>query len=285
MRVAIGAIHRGLTGFPGLGYGLGACMPLGYSYSNTPNGACEDGTGSVVDCRAASCSVAAPVQNAPAGPNFQPNTQEENISIPGFTGTFAVPTLDADLSQFLFSNESPFIANMIAKGGQADGAADFLSEAQSHCADYPSSAGCNNWQALANQYAAQYAAWLKGQSASVYQSGDTGSLYGPTIPVAAVPVIPSAPLATPSPVTTTPAGSTSTPLAPGPGGTIVATPAGGSPLGTPAGSTTGGFNLAAFLQEKSFPNVPILASIPNWGIGLAALAGIFVVMRFTGGRR
>lgn len=121
---------------------------------------------------------------APAGPSPAPAPVFQNIPIPGFTGDFSVPTLDSALEQSLQAKESTFIANAIARGSDsvAAEAADFQDQAQEHCSLYPSSDGCSNMAALVAQYVAAYTNWGKGQSAQVYQGGDTGSLAAPIIP-------------------------------------------------------------------------------------------------------
>lgn len=287
MRVPFQVVHRAAPRhFAGL-MGLGACTPMGYSYSNTPNGACEDSTGSVVDCKAPSCAVAAPSSGGGggggAGPNFVPNTTLENIPIGGFTGDFAVPTLDADLSQKVFSEESPFVANMIAKGADSVSAeiANLMAEAQSHCGLYPNSSGCNNLAALVAQYQAQYAAWAKGQSASTYQNADTGPLTspltagpaGPTPPVYGV-VTNRDPLIAPTP----PSGS---------GGST--TPASTSSGNSGNAGNAGNSGSSGSQQQQTNPATPFdwsfltnqaITGVPNWVLGLGVLGALYLIPMF-----
>ena len=182
--------------------GLGVCTPMGFSYSNTPNGACTDGTGSVVDCKAPSCGGAG--TGAGAGgwssnaPPASTNPTYGDIPIGGFTGTFQVETLDSYLAGRLAAKESPFIANAIAQGADSVAAemADFLPTAQSYCAINGALPDCGQMAQLVAKYQALYQQWASGQRASSYQSGDTGTLTSPTNTLSN-----SAPVFTPPPVT------------------------------------------------------------------------------------
>jgi hypothetical protein len=283
MRVPFQVVHRAAPRhFIGL-MGLGECTPMGYSYSNTPNGACKDATGSIVDCKAASCAVAAPSSGggggAPAGPNFNPDTTLENIPIGGFTGDFAVPTLDADLSQSVFSKESPFIANAIARGADSVSAedADILAQAQSHCGLYPNSTGCNNLAALVAQYQAQYMAWAKGQSASSYQGTDTGPLTAPLTagPSGPTPVVYAVTNRDPAP----------TPSAGSGGSTSTTSTSSGS--GGAAGSNAGNGGGSSSQQQTnatpfdwSFLTNQAITGIPNWVLGLGVLGALYLIPMF-----
>jgi hypothetical protein len=180
--------------------GLGVCTPMGFSYSNTPNGACTDGTGSVVDCKAPSCAGAGTgaggwSSNAPPAST---NPAYGDIPIGGFTGTFQVETLDSFLAGLLAAKESPFIANAIARGADSVAAelADFLPTAQSYCAINGALPDCGQMAQLVAKYQALYQAWASGQRASSYQGGDTGTLTSPTNALSN-----SAPVYTPPPVT------------------------------------------------------------------------------------
>ena len=169
--------------------GLGDCTSLGTSYSNTPNGACRDNaSGSVVDCKATVCASASG-GGAAVGPSFVPSPVIENIPVGGFTGTLAVPSLASALGDMLAAKESPFNANLIAKGAvnvNTD-AQDFAALATQHCTEYAASSGCDNPAAVAQQFVNQYLAWAKSQPASAYQASDSGSLFSPTTqPVQAV---------------------------------------------------------------------------------------------------
>ena len=182
--------------------GLGACTPMGFSYSNTPNGACQDSTGSIVDCKAASCASPAGAGTGPEwttnAPSASTNPVYSNIPIGGFVGTFQVETLDSFLAGVLASKESPFIANAIAQGADTVAAesADFLAQAQAYCAINGALPDCGQMAQLVAKYQALYQSWASGQRASTYQSGDTGSLASPTNALSN-----SAPVYTPPPVT------------------------------------------------------------------------------------
>ena len=161
--------------------GLGDCQQMpGVSYSNISGAVCRDNTtGSIVACSSPACSAPAP--GSVASPSFTPTPTIQSIPVGGFTGTLPVPTLASALGDMLASKESPFNANLIAKGAvnPSTDAQDFLALALEHCTEYAASQGCDNPQAVAAQFVAQYQAWLKSQSAGAYQAADSGSLAGP----------------------------------------------------------------------------------------------------------
>ena len=285
MRVHALQLHRSAPPhFRGL-MGLGSCTPMGTKYSDTPNGACIDsGSGSVVDCLAAVCGASAapaPGASPSAGPNFTPDTTLENIPIGGFTGTFAVPTLAADLSQVVFTDESPFVGNLIAKGADSVSAeeANILAEAQQHCGLYPNSTGCDQLATLVAQAQAQYAAWAATQKAGTYQAADTGPLGSP--------LAPSSPGASPSPVVYTGPAAIAAPTYPGPAlspNTASGSPAGaGTSSGTNSGTTgnTGNTNQTAAPFNWSFLTNATFLGIPNWILGLGVVGGLIALSMLT----
>lgn len=105
-----------------------------------------------------------------------------NIPIGGFVGDFQVQTLDSFLNTVLQAKESPFMANVLAKGADtvANQSADFLAQAQSYCAINGALPDCGQLGSLVAKYQALFQSWAKGQQASTYQSGDTGTLFAPT---------------------------------------------------------------------------------------------------------
>lgn len=104
-----------------------------------------------------------------------------NIPVGGFTGDFQVMTLDSFLSTVLAAKESPFIANSIARGADtvANQANDFQAQADSYCSINGALPDCGQKAQLVAKYKALFLAWAGGQSASIYQAGDTGTLSNP----------------------------------------------------------------------------------------------------------
>jgi hypothetical protein len=167
--------------------GLGSCSPLGYKYSNTPNGACLDSnTGSVVDCGASSCGAAA----APSGsggassvpvttwintPDIQP------IDVGGFTGTINVPTLASALGDMLTAKETISEVNLLRAGVEtpSSGLQDFAALAADHCGEYPTSQGCSNPQSVVTDFQSRWQAWLSQQAPNIQIPAQ--SLPGPAL--------------------------------------------------------------------------------------------------------
>jgi hypothetical protein len=203
----------------------------------------------------------------------------ESIPVGGFTGTIAVPTLASSLGDMLAAKESPFNANLLAKGAvtPAGDASDFAALAQEHCTEYAASQGCDNPAGVAAQFVAQYLAWLKSQPASAYQSGDRGSLFSPT----AAPV--SSPVTTPNPVSVSVGGQGQPIAAPVTGGNSL------SPVGAPAPvvpgilpasspNTAGAPGQGGGFLDQTFSVFG--QSFPVWGALAAGVAGLY----FLGGR-
>lgn len=167
-------------GYSSLG-SLGDCQSL-------PGSAfCRDNnTGSIVDCNSTPCKtggggnlssdVGSWSSNVPVT-----NPQYSNIPIGGFTGDFQVMTLDSFLSQVLASKESPFMANVIARGADtaANQAADFQAQADSYCAINGALPDCGQKSSLVAKYRNLYMQWASGQKASTYQSQDSGTIANP----------------------------------------------------------------------------------------------------------
>lgn len=109
------------------------------------------------------------------------NPTYANIPVGGFTGDFQVMTLDPFLNTVLQAKESPFMANVLARGADtvANQSSDFLAQAQSYCAINGALPDCGQMGALVAKYQALFQSWASGQKASTYQSGDSGSLTNP----------------------------------------------------------------------------------------------------------
>lgn len=162
--------------------GLGECQSLPGSQF------CRDNnTGSLVDCTSTVCKTGG---GASAGGGLSnewssnvPSSSPvySNIPIGGFTGDFTVMTLDSFLAQVLASKESPFMANVIARGADtvANQAADFQAQADSYCAINGALPDCGQKSSLVAKYRALYMAWANGQKASTYQSQDSGTIASP----------------------------------------------------------------------------------------------------------
>jgi hypothetical protein len=183
----LGAIARGrarVIPVPILRYrrrGMGDCLAMpGVSYANIAGAVCRDNsTGNIVSCSAPACGASS-APGAPAA-GFVNTPVIQSIPVGGFTGDLNVPTLASTLGDMLEAKETSFNANLIAKGAvnvSAD-SQDFITEALEHCTEYASSQGCDNPQAVAQQFINQYIAWAQSQPASAYQSGDTGTLFSP----------------------------------------------------------------------------------------------------------